>query len=247
MPRLALGLVAVLLATPALAGGLADMTEAERAAFRAEVKAYLLENPEVIVEAMTVLQTREDAAAADRDKSLLQANATALFQSPDDWVGGNPAGDITVVEFMDYRCGYCRKAHEDVNTLVKSDGNIRYVIKEFPILGEDSLRSSQFAIAIRLIHGDDAYKAAHNALITLRGDASVETLTRLATELGHDPAPIVAKMASEEVKAVIQANHELASTMDISGTPTFAVKETMVRGYLPLEDMRKLVAEERAG
>jgi protein-disulfide isomerase len=243
MRRLWLILAVMMTATTAQA----EMTDAERDAFRAEVRAYLLENPDVIVEAMDVLQQRDDAAAAERDVQLLQSNAPALFNSPSDWVGGNPQGDITVIEFMDYRCSYCRKAHDEVNTLVTSDGNIRYVLKEFPILGPESLLSSQFAIAVRMLYGDDAYKESHNALITLRGEANAETLARLATELGHDPQAVLAKMDSPDVMAVIDTNHALAQTLDISGTPTFVVDQTMVRGYVPLDGMRQIVAGQRAG
>jgi protein-disulfide isomerase len=224
---------------------LAEMTAEERAALRDEIRAYLIENPEVLVEAMDVLQQREELAALERDSQLVQTRASDIFASPTDWVGGNLQGDITLVEFMDYRCSYCRKAHEEVQELVESDGNIRYVIKEFPILGEASLVSSQFAIAVRLLHGDDAYKAAHNALITLRGEPTAETLGRLATDLGHDPAPILEKMGAEEVIAIISANHALADGMEISGTPTFVLKDQMLRGYVPLEDMRSIVAEAR--
>lgn len=248
MRRFTLLALTVCLAAPvAFAAGLEDMTEAERAAFREEVKAYLLENPDVIVEAMDVLQARQDAAAANRDVQLLQANAPAIFNSPSDWVGGNPDGDITVVEFMDYRCGYCRKAHDEVNALVTTDGNIRYVLKEFPILGPESLMTSQFAIAVRMIYGDDAYKSAHNALIKLRGDATAETLARLAKDLGHDPDAVMAKMTDPDIQAVIDTNHALASSMDISGTPTFVIDQTMLRGYVPLDDMRQIVADQRAG
>jgi protein-disulfide isomerase len=224
---------------------LAEMTAEERAALRDEIRAYLIENPEVLVEAMDVLQQREELAALERDSQLVQTRASDIFASPTDWVGGNLQGDITLVEFMDYRCSYCRKAHEEVQELVESDGNIRYVIKEFPILGEASLVSSQFAIAVRLLHGDDAYKAAHNALIALRGEPTAETLGRLATDLGHDPAPILEKMGAEEVIAIISANHALADGMEISGTPTFVLKDQMLRGYVPLEDMRSIVAEAR--
>lgn len=243
--RFALALAASLAATTALAGGLGEMTEEERAAFREEVKAYLLENPEIIVEAMTVLQNQEDEAAYQRDIQMLVDNADTIFRSPDDWAGGNPDGDITIVEFMDYRCGYCRKAYEDVEELVKSDGNIRFVLKELPILGEESLLSSQFAISVRLLHGDDAYKAAHDALISLRGEANTESLSRLAQELGHDPAAVVAKMGSDEVKAIITANHELATLMEINGTPTFVIDQTMLRGYVPLDGMRQIVEGQR--
>jgi protein-disulfide isomerase len=241
----ALGLaLALALAAPAGAED-PDMTAEDRAALRAEIRAYLLENPEVLIEAMDILQAREEAAAEERDAGLVLAQSDRIFASPDDWVGGNPEGDITLVEFMDYRCGYCRKAHAEVAELVESDGNIRYVIKEFPILGEASVLSSQFAIAIRLLHGDDAYKVAHNELIALRGEPTPETLERLAVDLGHDPAPIMAKMDTDEVLQIIGANHALANEMEITGTPTFVLKDTMLRGYVPLDGMREIVADLR--
>jgi protein-disulfide isomerase len=242
---LALGLALALPAPAALAEEAALSAE-ERAALRAEIRAYLLENPEVLIEAMDILQAREETAAIERDALLVQAQSDSIFSSPADWVGGNPEGDITLVEFMDYRCGYCRKAHAEVAELVESDGNIRYVIKEFPILGEASILSSQFAIAVRLLHGDDAYKAAHNALIGLRGEPTPETLGRLASDLGHDPAPIMAKMETDEVLQIIRANHALADEMEISGTPTFVLKDTMLRGYVPLDGMREIVADLRS-
>jgi protein-disulfide isomerase len=196
---------------------------------------------------MTELQRREDVAAVARDATLLQTHAAALFTAPGDWVGGNPDGDVTVVEFMDYRCGYCQKAHSEVAELVKADGNIRLILKELPVLGEASVIAARFAIATRLIHGEAAYKATHDALMTLRGDPTAETLTRLATQLGHPPAPILDKMAAPEVTAVIEANHALAMAMQINGTPAFVIDSTMLRGYLPLADLQRIVAEERAG
>ncbi|RGP36065.1 DsbA family protein [Pseudotabrizicola alkalilacus] len=226
---------------------LAEMTETEREAFRAEVREFLLEEPEVLVEAMEVLQSRQDQSAAQRDLAMLRDNADLIYRDPNSWAGGNLEADLTIVEFVDYRCGYCRKAHDEVAELVESDGNIRLVLKEFPILGEQSLLSSQFAIAVRQLHGDDAYKAAHDALITLRGDANAETFVRLATDLGHDPAAITERMKSPEVQAIIDTNHALGTMMEINGTPTFVIDETMVRGYVPLEGMRQIVAGQREG
>lgn len=238
-------LAALVLLTAPLFAGTESMTEAERLAFRAEVRAYLLENPEVLTEAIEVLNQRQEAASLARDTEMLKANAAAIFTDTNSWVGGNPEGDITLVEFTDYRCGYCRKAHDEVAELVASDGNIRFIIKEFPILGEDSLISSRFAIAVLQLHGPAAYKAVHDALITLRGTPGPETLTGLATKMDLDPAPILARMDTEEVSAVIAANHALAQTMEISGTPTFVINDTMLRGYVPLEGMRAVVAGER--
>jgi protein-disulfide isomerase len=232
-----------LLATPAMA----EMTADERTALRDEIRAYLLENPEVIVEAMNELQAREDAAAIERDKALLAANAQAVLNDGHSWVGGNPDGDVTIVAFMDYRCGYCRKAHPEVEALVKADGNIRYIIKEFPILGEESLLASQFAVAVQQLHGADAYRAAHEALITLRADVTPEALGQLATDLGHDPAAILARMGGPEVRAVIEANYALGQTMEINGTPTFVMGDELVRGYVELPQMEAIVAAAREG
>ncbi len=246
--RRALALTLALAVAPmAQAEGLTDMSPAEKAAFGEAVRAYLLENPEVIMEAITELQARDDRAAADRDLQMLADNKATIFNSPHDWQGGNLSGDITVVEFMDYRCGYCHKAYEEVEALVKDDGNIRFVLKEFPILGDQSVLTSKFAIATRLIHGDEAYKKVHDALFTLRGDATEETLSRLATDLGLDPAPILARMPTPEVQAVIDANYALAQTMEINGTPTFVIDNTMVRGYVPLDGMKDIVAGQREG
>lgn len=223
----------------------AEMTPAEREAFRAEVRAYLLENPEVLIEAMNELEMREQVAAAERDKQMLAAQSEAIFNDPASWVGGNPEGDITVVEFIDYRCGYCRKAWQEVDELVAVDGNIRFVLKEFPILGEESVLSSRFAIAVLQLHGSEAYKKAHDALLSMRADASPEALARVAEEMGLEPQPILERMNADEVTKVIEDNHRLAQTMEISGTPTFVVGGTMVRGYVPLEAMQQIVAEQR--
>ena len=238
-------ITAALLVTPAIAQD--AMTDAERLAFRAEVKAYLLENPEVLVEAMNVLQDRQDTAEASRDAELLQTNAAAIFEDPASYVGGNPQGDITVVEFLDYRCSYCRKAVEEVAELVKSDGNIRFIVKEFPILGEDSVTSSRFAISVLQLHGAEVYATLHHALMTLRGSPDPATLTRMATDLGLEPQPILDHMNTPEVTAVIEANRALGDALAISGTPTFVVNGTLLRGYLPLDGMRQIVADERAG
>ncbi len=245
MRRFALAAATCLLGTTALAGGLGEMTDAERQAFRDEVKTFLIENPDVIVEAMDALQARQDADSANRDLQLLADNKDIIFNDPASWVGGNPQGDITIVEFVDYRCGYCKKAHDEVAELIKSDGNIRFVLKEFPILGEESLVASQFAIAVLQLHGPDIYKTAHDTLIALRGSPDEATLARVATDLGLDPAPLMDRMKSPEVLAVIEANHALANKMDIQGTPTFVIDQTMVRGYVPLDGMRQIVAGQR--
>lgn len=233
------------LATSAQAADLGNLTDAERDAFRAEVRAYLLDNPEVLMEAIAVLEQRQEQARAAAEIALLRDNAEALFEDENSWVGGNPDGDIVMVEFLDYRCGYCRKAHDEVAELLTSDGNIRMIVKEYPILGEESVAASRFAIATRLVEGDDAYKSVGDSLITMRGNVTNDSLRRVADALNLDADEILNRMNSDEVTQIIAANHALGSVMQVQGTPTFVIGDQILRGYVPLNAMREIVAEER--
>ncbi|WP_368183771.1 DsbA family protein [Aestuariibius sp. HNIBRBA575] len=231
---------------PASATDLDALSDAERDAFRAEVRAYLLDNPEVLMEAIDVLESRQADAQANVDVNLARANADALFDDGFSWEGGNPDGDITIVEFLDYRCGYCKRAHPEVAELVSSDGNIRVIVKEFPILGEQSMLASQFALAAQIVEGNEGYKLASDALMTMRGEISGDSLTRLAEALGFDSEAILDEMTSDEVGKIIEENRLLAQRLQISGTPTFVFQDQMLRGYVPLDGMRNVVRDLRA-
>lgn len=235
------------LAQPVAALDLATMSDAERDAFRAEVRAFLLDNPEVLVEAMGVLEAREGEAQETADLAMVESQREAILNDGHSWTGGNVEGDVTVVEFMDYRCGYCRQAFAEVEELVATDGSVRFILKEFPILGEQSELASRFAIAVQRIHGEDAYKDVHDALMVLEADIDPATLTRLAEGLAIDPEPVLAAMSDPEVTAIIDENRALAQALGISGTPTFVLGDRMVRGYVPLEGMRAMLEDERAG
>ncbi|PWE30458.1 disulfide bond formation protein DsbA [Maritimibacter sp. 55A14] len=244
LTALMLGIAA--LAGPALADGLTDPTPAEREAFRAEVRAYLLEHPEVLLEAIQRLEERQAAQQDTDDAALVAANADALFNDPDSWTGGNPDGAITLVEFMDYRCGYCRKAFDEVHALVEGNDDLRFVIKEFPILGEQSMLAARMAIATRQIAGDDAYKALHDELMTYGGQLTETSLAGIARKLDLDATAIMDAMDSDEVTRVISENHRLAQRMQINGTPTFVLEDRMLRGYVPLAQMERLLDAARA-
>ncbi len=244
----ALTALALVLAAPtpqAQALDLDAMSDAERAAFRAEVRAYLMDNPEVIIEAVNLLESRNQAAQADAEKGMIAENADAIFNDGYSWVGGNPDGDVTLVEFMDYRCGYCRKAVAEVEALLAMDGNIRLVLKEYPILGDQSVVMSRFAVATRQVAGADAYKAVHDALMTLNGDVSETVLSRLANGLGLDADAILARMDHADVTRELGENRVLGQALGISGTPSFILEDEVLRGYLPANEMAKLVASKR--
>ena len=208
----------------------ANMTEQERTAFDAAVRSYLLENPEVIVEAINLMEQRNAEQQAAADDELVAAYSDELFNDNHSWVTGNLDGDIVLVEFMDYRCGYCRRAVPEVNSL----------------LGEASVISSRFAIATLQVAGDDAYGLVHDALLEMNGEINGVTLRRLGEGLGLDVDAIMDHMDSDEVTAVIVTNRQLAQALKINGTPTFILVDEMLRGYLPADQMAEIIAEKRS-
>lgn len=205
------------------------------AEFGAQVRSYLLQNPEVIFEAVAAFEQRNATAQAEMDRSVLEANADALFNDGHSWVGGNPDGDITLVEFLDYRCGFCKRAYDEVAALLDADGGIRLIVKEFPILGPDSELASRFAVASLRLGGDEVYAQVHESLIRHDDPITLDFLDSLATAQGLEFEAILAEMDSAEVGAVLAANYELAQRLQISGTPTFVMESEMIRGFVGAE------------
>jgi protein-disulfide isomerase len=221
-------------------------TEGERAALHAEIRAYLLAHPELLLEVIQELEQRQQAETAKNDADLIAANATAIFDDGFSHVAGNPEGSLTIVEFLDYQCGYCRRAHPEIAELIASDGDIRLIVKEMPILGPGSELAARAALATLITAGPEAYAALHDRLMRLEGQVDDARLDALLAELGHDPAAIREGMDDPEVDRRLAATRALAETLAISGTPTFVLGDRMLRGYLPPEAMQALLAEVRA-
>ncbi len=211
-------------------------------AFGAQVRAYLLQNPEVIFEAVAEFERREAEAQVDMDAALLQANYDAIFNDGHSWVGGNPDGDITLVEFMDYKCGFCKRAHEAVKTFMEEDGNIRLILKEFPILGPESELASRFAVSVLQIAGDDAYANVHDILMVQTDPVTPESLNAIAQDLGLDMAAVLETMGSPEVDQILLENRMLAQRLQISGTPSFVMNTEFLRGFVPTEGLVEAAA-----
>jgi len=246
-PLLLAPLAALAFAAEALAFDVTAMTGDEKQAFRAEIRDYLLENPEVLMEAIAVLEQRQAEEQVETDRARVAASADDLYNDGYSWVGGNPDGDVTLVEFMDYRCSFCRRAHPEVQDLVNGDGNIRYIVKEYPILGEESVAASRFAMAVKNVAGDEAYKTVHDRLITLRGTMNEDSFTRISDDLGLDTDAILVEMQNPAIDQAIQNNYRLAQRLEISGTPSFVFDTEMVRGYVPLASMQDIVEAIREG
>ena len=238
-------LMTAALAAPAAAFDPATMTDAERAAFGEAVRDYIMQNPEVLVEALNAMEAERLANEAENDKLLVAANKAEIFEDGHSWIGGNPDGDLTIVEFIDYRCGYCRSIAPQVDEVVAEDGNIRLILKEFPILGQESDLASRYAIAVKQIAGGDAYKTVHDKLYEMRGAVTIESLNAISQELGFEADAIVQRMNTEEVSAEIRKNRQLAEKMQIMGTPTFVIGPELLRG-IPSTGLASAVEQIRA-
>ena len=222
-----------------------NLTNADRKVLQKEIRRYIIENPDIIFEAADIVRKREAALEVQEDEELIQSNFNEIFYDNYSYVGGNPDGDITIVEFVDYKCGYCRKAAELVRELIAKDDNIRFVVKEFPILGEASLVSSKFAIAVKNIGGPEKYKVAHDILLALTAEPTEIYLRRIAKELELNPEELFEAMQSDLVAQEIDQTGELAQKLQISGTPTFILGDQFLRGFVPLEILSKAIHSER--
>lgn len=227
------------------------MGDADRAALRAEIRAYLIEHPEVIFEAVAEYERRTMAQQADMDTTLVEINAEAIYSDGHSWVGGNPEGDITLVEFMDYRCSFCRRAFPHMMEFAGEDGNVRLVIKELPILGPQSEVMSRFAVAVLQLGTSEQYFAAHERLLAWEGDLSDSAMGALAVELGLDAEAVLTQMRSSDVTEVLAENRALAQRLQISGTPSFVIgipegPGELLRGFLPADELHN-VAEQLRG
>ena len=232
-------------ATQSFALDLSKMSAAERALLQEEIRLYLLENPEIIMEAVEVLRKKEQQAAIQSDFELVKKHKKAIFDDGFSFIGGNPNGDITLVEFVDYRCSYCKKAHKEVEKLLSLDGNIRFVIKEFPILGDDSLVLSKFALAIKIVHGDEIYKLVHDILIKMKSPPSEKAFNQIMSNLNLDANLVKSAMESNEVNGMIAYTLTLAEKLKISGTPTFIMNDELIRGYVPFDALINIVYNKR--
>lgn len=224
---------------------LAALDDLNRQAFRDQVRAYLMENPEVLVDAITVLERRQAEDQSVSDQLLISENAEQLFDDGVSFEKGNPEGDITMVEFLDYRCTFCKRADPEIRKLLSADANIRFILKEYPILGEESVLASRFAISVLNNAGAQAYAEVHDILMDFRGTFTVVSLERVAVSLDLDVARIMAGMDAPEVSDTIDRNRALAQRMRINGTPGFVLGDQIVRGFIPLENMQGIVAQQR--
>lgn len=232
--------IALLGAAPARAAD--PFTAEQKSAIEALVRDYILAHPEVLLESVASIEARQKAEKEQAAQAALIANRAALERSAGDPVLGNPNGDVTVVEFFDYQCGYCKSMMGPLMDLVRSDGRIRLVLKEFPILGPASMVASRASLAANL---QGKYEPFHLILMGLRGRLDDGAIWQAASEAGLDLDRLKKDMDSPAVAATIEANYQLAQTLQIEGTPAFTIGRAFVPGAAPKEHLAELVKKAR--
>ena len=220
----------------------ADEMSEERV--RQIVEQLLRERPEIIVEAITAYQQQQELAQQAAQRDALSARAKDLYERPGDPFIGNPDAPITLVEFFDYRCGYCKRVLNDVVAVVEANDDVKVVFKEFPILGEASVIASRVALAVNLV-APEKYGEFHKKAMSGRGSYSESALLQLADAMGIDAAAVKAKINSDEVSAAIIANHELAEQLGIRGTPAFVIGDQVVPGAISRSALEQLIKQQR--
>ena len=217
----------------------ADMPQDE---FERRVRAYLLEHPEVIAEAIERLEARRGTQEATEAQAVLKSRAGEVFRDPDSPVGGNPNGDVTLVEFFDYNCPYCRQVAPVMLEAEAADPKLRLVFKEFPILGPNSTFAAKAALAA---HKQGKYLAFHHALMKVRGAIDAAKVLEVAAAAGLDVERLKAEMESPTIRALLEKNLDLARVLRIKGTPGFVVGDTVVTGASDLKGLQALIGEAR--
>ncbi len=241
----ALGLATVLgAAAPASAAE--GFSEGEREAIETIVREYLIENPEVLEEAFTALQAKREAAEAESRAAALADSRERLLHSEMQAVIGNPEGDVTVVEFFDYNCGYCRRAMTDIMELIEADGNVRVVFKEFPVLGQQSIEAAQVSIAVNEV-APEAYEEFHRRLMETDQPADAALALAVADEMGLPRAEIEETMTAPVVQATVEEVYDLANALGLTGTPSFVVGDQVIFGAVGVDTLKARVNEARCG
>jgi protein-disulfide isomerase len=216
---------------------------APEAAIDQAISQYLKNHPDEVLASLKLAQASVQQQQAAEAHQALEQKQDQIFNNPADPVSGNAQGDVTVVEFFDYRCPYCKRVSDSLAELLKNDSNIRLVYKEFPILGPESVVAAKIALAAQR---QGKYAEVHEAFMAHKGSFEEADLLELAAEVGADKARLQADMQDPAIQGQLEANDSLAGTLGITGTPGFLFGKHLVPGAISLDDMKKLVTAARA-
>ncbi len=229
----------VLATRPAAA---ADFTTEQRQAIEAIVRDYLSNHPEVMLDALQAAEDKIKTDAHDKASAAVVTHRRELLDNPDSPVAGNPKGDVSVVEFFDYRCPYCKQVEPSLEALLGQDRQLRLVYKEFPVLGPASVTAARAALAARQ---QGKYDVFHRAMMSLKGQIDDAAVFKVAASVGLDTERLKRDMAAPEIDRILRDNQKLADALDISGTPGFVIGNEIVPGAISIDEMKALIEAAR--
>lgn len=236
--------VALVGAVPPHARAAADISPSQREAIEGIIHDYLMHNPDVLIEALRGAEDKLSREADAKAAHVLGERRRDVFEDPATPVGGNPQGDVTIVEFFDYRCPYCKQVLPALQTLLKEDRKLRFVYKEMPVLGPQSVIAAHAALAAQR---QGKYEAFHTAMMATKGQITEDTVYKVAGSVGLDLDRLKRDMASPEIDQALKANLALADALNIHGTPGFIIGNHIVPGALDLDALKNMVADARKG
>ncbi len=209
------------------------------------IKEYLIQNPEIMLDVQNALQAKQEAARTQASAEAVAANKKAIFSDSGDMILGNPKGDVTIVEFFDYNCGYCKHALSDMNEIIDADKNVRFVLKELPILGPDSMAAHKVSYAFKAL-APEKYGEFHRALLGGDVRATEERAIEVATSLGVKEDALRKQMADKPNDASVMDVYQLAGTLGITGTPSYVIGNEAVFGAVGAEALEEKIGNVRS-
>jgi protein-disulfide isomerase len=227
---------------PVSANALDDAQKKEMGDF---IKEYLIANPEIMLDVQRALETKQAEAQNAKAAAAVTANKDAIFASADDVVLGNPKGNVTIVEFFDYNCGYCKRALPDMTNIISNDPDVRFVLKEFPILGPDSVAAHKVAAALKTL-APEKYRDFHLAMLGSKDHATEASAIAVAETLGVKEADLRAEMKARPNDEAVQKVYQLANSLGVTGTPSYVVGNEAVFGAIGESALTGKIANVRA-
>jgi protein-disulfide isomerase len=222
--------------------GASEITPEQRRAIEAIIHDYLMQNPDVLIEALREAEAKANTDADAKAVQVLRDRRREIFDDPATPVGGNPQGDVAIVEFFDYRCPYCKQVHPAIQNLLDQDRKLRFVYKELPVLGPQSDMAAHAALAARL---QGKYEPFHIAMMAIKGQITDEVVYRVAGSIGLDVDRLKRDMTDPEIDQALSANKALANALDIRGTPGFIIGDHIIPGAIDLDALKNMVADAR--
>ena len=218
-----------------------DFNNAKKNEINKLIKNYIVDNPEIIIEAIEIFQKKQSFNAIKKEKEIINSLSSELYNDPNSYFFGNENSELNIVEFIDYNCGYCKKNHEVMMNIIDANNDIKYIIKELPILGESSLLASKFAINIYLVDGPKIYEKFYDKLMRHNSQLNFEILNKIAKKVGSSIKDFNSQLNVDSVNSVILKNLTLADKLSMDGTPTFIIEENSFRGFISFDQHQEII------